>query len=203
MEYLDYTVPVTSSHLWVLEFKAAVAVDPCHRGNVFTGDKSNYLIWELLPHREGKTDIWNADQRVIIQHQHSVGIDLSKRLQAVAHAVDALLFEHHGDGMGPQGVPELLGGPLPNVVPHDDDPPQVWHRLVMVEQFQQDVGAVIRLYDYGKCGGVLLFRLAPGNGVGIAAGDGSMAKGSHGPDMAPVLDGREEGSQSSTNQEKE
>lgn len=52
--------------------------------------------------------------------------------------------------MRPQRVPQLQGCPLRDVVPDYDNPLQVRHCLVMVQEFEQNVSAVVGLDDDGK-----------------------------------------------------
>ena len=80
----------------------------------------------------------------------TVRVDLAERLQPVAHAVGALLLEEDGDGVGPQGGPEGTGRGLAHVVPHHQDASQTRYGLVVVEQLEQHVGAVVGLHDDGE-----------------------------------------------------
>lgn len=71
-------------------------------------------------------------------------------MESVAHQIARLLLEDHGDRMRLQRVPQLQRRPRPDVVPHDDDPVKARHRLVMVQELEQDVRAVVRLDDDGE-----------------------------------------------------
>lgn len=72
------------------------------------------------------------------------------RLQAIAHSVDALLFEDDGHRVWAKGVPQVPGRRLARVVPHYDDALQVRHSLIMVEELEENISAVIGLHNYSK-----------------------------------------------------
>lgn len=71
---------IASSRFWILQFKAAITEHPSWCGDMFSGHKTNNLVWKLLPDGESKTDVGDADLSVVIQHQHSISVNLRERL---------------------------------------------------------------------------------------------------------------------------